>query len=73
MPYPPLYVQTQGEDGLFRTVENGKHANISTAYGHYDRLCKEEPDKVHLLLRGTHITLRSDDVELADRPADSLL
>lgn len=71
MPYPPLYVQTQGEDGLFRTVENGKHANISTAYGHYVEVA--EGEAVALLLRGSHILLRSDDVELADRPADSLL
>lgn len=71
MAYPPLYVQTRGEDGLFRTVENGKHANISTAYAHYVEVAKGEA--VALLVRGSHILLRSDDVELANRPAESLL
>lgn len=73
MAYRPLYVQTRGEDGLFRTVEKGEHEGMHAAYWHYDRLCDEQPDDVHLLLRGSHILLRSDAVELADRPADALL
>lgn len=71
MPMPEWHVQAQDDDGLFRTVENGTHARLSTAYWHYTEVA--EGEAVTLLLRGNHIIQRSDDVELADRPADALL
>jgi hypothetical protein len=71
--YAPLHVQTKGEDGVFRTVEDGEHEGMHKGFWHYDRLCQEQPDKVHMLIRGTRILLRSDTVELADRPVDALL
>lgn len=66
-------VQTKGEDGLFRTVEDGEHAHLSTAYWHYKEVA-DTGAEVAMLLRGAHVIERSDDVELAgERPAESLL
>jgi len=71
MPAPQWHVQAQGDDGMFRTVEDGTHESFHSAYWHYAEVA--EGVAVALLLRGAHIILRSTDVELADKPADALL
>ena len=53
------YVQAKGEDGLFRTVDDGVHVNISTAFAHFT-LAADEQRAVLQLVRGDHIMLRSD-------------
>lgn len=71
MPYRMWFVQTRNDDGQFVTVEEGEYNNFYDAYWHYDQLT-DEPG-VHMLLRGSYVLLRSDDVMLADKPADALL
>lgn len=58
MPMPKWYVQTRDDEGQFRTVEGGEHESFHKAYWHYDEVT-DEPG-VHMLLRGSHILLRSD-------------
>lgn len=62
MPMPKWYVQTRDNEGQFRTVEGGEHEWLRLAYAHYVSLT-DEPG-VHMLLRGSHILLRSDESTL---------
>ena len=48
-------VQTRGEDGLFRTIENGTHTSLSTAYAQYEAI-----EGVAQLVRNDVIVLRTD-------------